>query len=405
MKEGEKNSKEKLVSPDINIDISDFEEDRYHRLRLIPWWDQEKMKNARVMVVGAGALGNEIIKNLALLGVGNILIVDFDEIESSNLTRAVLFRSGDEKTKKAETAAKRAREINPDINVAWLHCNINYDLGLGVYRNMNVVIGGLDNREARLSINQSCWKVRRPWVDGAIEVLHGVARVFIPPDSACYECTMNEIDYLMLNKRKSCALLTKEDMLQGKIPTTPTVSSIIGGIQVQEALKIIHDRAELQPMKGEGFVYNGLTFDSYKVVYSRKEDCLSHNTFENIIELDKSVKNTTLREMLEIVRKDLGPEAVLELDKELVTALVCNKCNKKSKVFKSMGKVTVEDAKCPDCCEIRELEMTHLISGGEDFLDLTMNEAGIPLWEIVAGRAGMDIKYYELASDSREIFE
>jgi molybdopterin/thiamine biosynthesis adenylyltransferase len=208
--------------------MDDEKEDRYSRFRLIPWWDQEKLAAARVMVVGAGALGNEILKNLALLGIGHIYIVDFDNIENTNLSRSVLYRQRDEGSSKAETAARAVEEINPDCRVTWINGNVAWDVGLGCFRRMNVVIGGLDNREARLAINQACWRVGVPWIDGAIEVLFGVARVFVPPLSACYECTMTEQDYRLLNMRRSCALLSREEMLTGKIPTTPTISSIIG---------------------------------------------------------------------------------------------------------------------------------------------------------------------------------
>ena len=71
------------------------ETDRYARHHLIDWWDQERLASARVMVVGAGAIGNEVIKNLALLGVGNLWIVDFDTVDVTNLTRSVLFREAD----------------------------------------------------------------------------------------------------------------------------------------------------------------------------------------------------------------------------------------------------------------------------------------------------------------------
>jgi len=95
------------VEPGQAIDV-DMEEDRYHRLRLIQWWDQTRLQNARVMVVGAGALGNEILKNLALLGVGKSFIVDLDTIEESNLTRSVLYRAADNGQEKAATAARAA---------------------------------------------------------------------------------------------------------------------------------------------------------------------------------------------------------------------------------------------------------------------------------------------------------
>ena len=118
--------------------------------------------------VGAGALGNEIVKNLALLGVGNVLIADMDRIENSNLSRSILYRAEDNGRFKAEAAAEAARNIWPQINAHAFVGNVVYDLGIGVYRWADVVIGGLDNREARLAINRNCWRVNRPWIDGAI---------------------------------------------------------------------------------------------------------------------------------------------------------------------------------------------------------------------------------------------
>src|SRR5215472_7394542 len=91
--------------------------DRYSRLRLISWWRQERLAAARVLVVGAGALGNEVIKNLALVGAGTVYVIDFDTVEPSNLSRSVLFRAEDGGQAKAVVAAWRARELNPDITL------------------------------------------------------------------------------------------------------------------------------------------------------------------------------------------------------------------------------------------------------------------------------------------------
>ena len=79
---------------DIHIDLD--QEHHYSRLKLIKWWDQDKLAQVKVMVVGCGALGNEVLKNLALLGVGHILLVDFDKIEISNLSRSILFQASDQ---------------------------------------------------------------------------------------------------------------------------------------------------------------------------------------------------------------------------------------------------------------------------------------------------------------------
>ncbi len=97
----------------------DINHSRYSRLEIINWWDQSILKNSKVLVVGCGALGNEIIKNLTLLGVGNIYTVDMDNVELSNLTRSVLFRKADLGNPKAETICHRAKEINDEINISY----------------------------------------------------------------------------------------------------------------------------------------------------------------------------------------------------------------------------------------------------------------------------------------------
>lgn len=378
---------------------TESDDDRYSRFRLIPWWDQERLRKARVMVVGAGALGNEILKNLALLGVGKILLIDLDRIENSNLSRSVLYRTRDEGLAKAEVAARSAMDINPDIVVQPFVGNVVHDLGLGAFRAMDVVICGLDNREARLWVNQCCWRVSRPWIDGAIEVLHGVVRVFSPPDSACYECTMNEIDYEMLRRRKSCALLTRDQMLEGKVPTTPTTSSVIAGIQCQEAVKLIHARPELPVLIGKGYFFNGLTHDSFVVNYIRKEDCLSHETFDPIIETPWTAAELTLAEALERVQSDLGPDAVLEFSREIVCGMRCEQCATSKPVFKLLGRITESEARCPGCGEIMAMDMCHRVVGDEAFLGMTCAEVGIPAFDIISGRAGTEERFYELTGD------
>ena len=388
----------------LELQSSDFEEDRYARLRLIPWWDQERLKNATIMVVGAGAIGNELIKNLTLLGIGRILVYDMDAIESTNLTRSVLYRARDVGRYKAEVAAERAKEMNPDVKAKAFIANIIDDVGLGVFRRMNVVLGGLDNREARLSINQSCYKVDRPWIDGAIEALNGFARVFIPGQGACYECTMTETDWMLINKRKSCALLTHEQMSEGKIPTTPTSSSIIAGIQVQEMLKLLHADRNLPTLAGKGYVFNGLTHDSYVVEYQCKEDCMSHDTYEKIVEKPWSAKAIALKDVLTEIRSELGERAVLDFDRDIATRAKCS-CGECRDLFAPVHKLKGHMLTCPKCGAQMTFDSIHSIKGEEDFLDKTPYEIGIPLLHIVGGRVGMNTTYYEFTADEAEIFE
>ena len=389
------------MSTEIEFSKSDFEENRYSRLELIPWWNQELLHNSTVMVVGAGAIGNELIKNLALLGVGKIVIVDMDKIEQTNLTRSILYRMSDVGKYKSQAAAEAAMEINPDVKAICLNQNIVTDIGLGVFRSMDIVLGGLDNREARLAINQSCYMVNKPWIDGAIEVLNGFARVFVPP-GPCYECTMTETDWKLINKRKSCALLTHDEMLEGKTPTTPTSSSIIAGVQVQEMLKLLHNDRNLPTLAGKGYVFNGLTHDSFVVEYQLKEDCMSHDLYDNIIEMDWSARDVSIRDVLEQAKKELGEGAIIEFDRDIATTATCV-CGHTKDIFNTVNRLRGKDVLCEKCGKSMQFDSTHIITGEEDFLDKKLFEIGIPLYHIIAVRKGMNYIYYELSKDKNEV--
>ncbi len=302
------------------------DDDRYARLRLIAWWDQDKLAASRVMVVGAGALGNEVLKNLALLGIGTVYLIDFDHIEQSNLTRSVLFRHRDCGRAKAEAAAEALRDINPDTRVIPLLANVMTDVGLGLFRDMDVVIGCLDNREARLWVNRCCWKVGTPWIDGGIQEISGVVKVFTPPRGACYECAMTDNDYRLINIRYSCPLLRQEDLQAGKVPTAPTISSMIGGLQAQEALKLIHG---LPVESGTAMIYNGVANNFYSTQFQPREDCMSHETYPEPLELPIRAERDTAADLLEqacqALRLDLAATRI-ELDRDLVVSLDCAPC-------------------------------------------------------------------------------
>lgn len=386
----------------IELTSADFAEDRYSRLRLIPWWDQEKLKNACILVVGAGAIGNELIKNLALLGIGSILIVDMDKIEQTNLTRSVLFRAGDVGRYKAEVAAERAMELNPDVRAKAFTSNIIDDIGLGVFARADVVLGGLDNREARLAINQNCYKLGKTFIDGAIEALGGFARVFAPP-GPCYECTMTEADWRMINQRKSCALLTHEQMAEGKIPTTPTSSSIIAGVQVQEMLKILHADRGLPTLAGKGYVFNGLTHDSFIVEYQKKPDCMSHDAYGPAEKMPWRAEETTLEQVLAQARADLGEGAVVDFDRDIASVASCA-CGHQKPLFAPVHKLRGADLACPECGKTMQFETFHTLTGSEDFLNKTLGETGIPPLHIFCGRRGMEERYYECTGDEAAVF-
>ncbi|MDH7603067.1 MAG: ThiF family adenylyltransferase [Armatimonadota bacterium] len=390
--------------PNIPIDI---EEDRYSRLRLISWWNQDILRSASVMVVGAGALGNEIIKNLALLGVGTIIIVDFDYVELSNLTRSPLFRARDEGKSKAQAAASAAAALNPDCRFIALHADVTRDIGCGFFRRVDVVIGGLDNREARLAVNRACWKVGTPWVDGAVDDTRGIARSFVPPDGPCYECTLGEQDRKAMAIRESCGFLAAEAYRRDRTPTTPTMASIIAGIQVHEAIKILHVRKHLAgpsdglvpALIGKAFYFDAASYDCFTIEYTRNEDCLSHEPLDNIIETQLDRQSSTLADVASVASQYIGPDVTIQLPCEMVKALVCNRCGAAEPFYRLARSISPEEAKCPSCGAVRVPDVDVEYTSGAPYEKIPLKDLGFGMMEILPATSRSGSVQIEISKD------
>lgn len=376
--------------PETTETITISREDRNHRQSLIHWWDQSRVAKARILVVGAGALGNEILKLLALTGIGANLLFDLDIIERSNLSRAVLFRETDEGHYKAEVAARRMVEINPETRAVGHAYNIEHKVGLGAFLWADVVICGLDNRAARIFVNSACARVGRAWIDGGIEGLSGYVRVFDPARTACYECTMNETDRREAARRRSCAMLARNDVARGRVPTTAVAGSLVAALQVQEAIKFLHGQPTLY---GEGLYVQGLWNDFSRVSYQRRPDCPGHDSLEKIIPLGCGVADLSLRELLDRAENALGEGAALDLSRDVITHLSCPNCGDVEKCGVPLGAVREEDASCPRCRTHRLVEFTSAISrdGGLDLSD-TLADLGVPPFDVVVARQGLEAR-------------
>ncbi len=380
------------------VTITDPQEDRYASLHLINWWRQERIQAARIMVVGAGALGNEVLKNLALLGVGHIFISDFDIIEVSNLTRSVLFRSEDRGQLKARIAAKRVQALNPDIKVIPFHGDITRELGAGVFRRMDVVISCLDNRAARMAVNSACWNVNVPWVDGALDVQDGLIRVFIPPDSACYECTMTEQDYALLGLRYSCQ--PGFTPVSGRQPTMPTTASLIAAMQVQEAIKLLH--RQIVPA-GQAVYYSWQSLRLNSMSYPRRQDCPAHTTFERIISLPYCVNDLTTGQLGDVIRPFIEADGIVYLPHDVVTSFYCPVCKSEEAVHRPFYLVVPERVTCPHCATARVFDVTSTFSTRSAQKQIPLSQLGIPALHILPVRSGTDWQYFELSNDEQYV--
>jgi molybdopterin/thiamine biosynthesis adenylyltransferase len=213
---------------------------RYQRHGLIDWFSQDVLSRTKVAVIGAGAVGNEVIKNLALLGVGEIRIFDFDMIEEHNLTRSVLFRESDIGRSKAEVAAERAAAMDPNISVTASHGDFWDHLGLRALRTYDILFCCVDNFEARIRSNTLCHLAQVDFVNIGIDSRFAAVELFplSRNSQGCLECNLPPGVYRRIAERYSCGHLRKVSFIERKIPTTIITSSAAAALAVSTGLRL-----------------------------------------------------------------------------------------------------------------------------------------------------------------------
>jgi adenylyltransferase/sulfurtransferase len=198
-------------------------------------------------------------------------------------------------------------------------------------------------------------------------------------------------------------MLTNAQMNEGKIPTTPTSSAIIAGVQVQEMLKILHHDRNLPNLSGKCFVFNGVTHDSYIVEYQSKPDCMSHDTYPRVEERPWSVRLMTLQQMVENIKREVGAEAIVDFDREIASVATCM-CGHQKDLYTPIHKLNAHAVACPVCGSTMNFATFHTVNGSESFLNKTLADIGIPPLHIVCGRSGSHAQYFEFSADYDEIF-
>ena len=380
---------------------------------LLSWFKKEKVKDARVLVAGAGALGNEVVKDLALFGIGHIYVVDFDRVEMSNLTRSVLFREedADRRSYKAEIVARRAMEINPQIKVVPIVGNLFSEVGFGLYRSVDVVIGCLDSRIARYQLNRLCMRAGKSWVDGSIENMTGVVRVFTPSLS-CYECGLSREEFNHIMLRTGCADVVRTQGSVGRIATTPVSASIIGAMQVQEAMKIIHlDDNGPNPfstLQGKVLRYEGLTNSTniYKFA-SWKRNCPAHERWEPVADGNGLSADITVKEALSGLKALLGAKSaeINMRNNKFVDYIVSDQPEKKFEVMLPESRL---DEHIGNDAELKRLSYRTLfhksfhenIDDAFPYQGLSLQQIGIPPFDVMQVTTEKGLHFVELSADA-----
>ncbi|MCU0852213.1 MAG: ThiF family adenylyltransferase [Thermoplasmata archaeon] len=256
------------------VRVGAADNDRYDRSRRIEWLDLERLFRSDVLLVGAGALGNEVAKNLVLSGFRNITVVDMDRVVGSNLSRCMFFTEEDAEkgTYKAEAVARGMQRLSSDAVPKALVAKVE-DLPPVTWGGRDVVLGCLDNIQARLHVNSHAYPARIPLVDGGMDGFIGKVTVVRPPDGACLQCGMNRTHAKVAEMRFSC---TGSGIVfhQPRVPAEITTTSVVSAVMVREAMKIVSGRSEL--LLSNAFYYDGKRNVSEEIEFPVNPQCPLH---------------------------------------------------------------------------------------------------------------------------------
>jgi sulfur-carrier protein adenylyltransferase/sulfurtransferase len=265
-----------LVEPAAELTLDEVR--RYSRHLIIPdvgMDGQKRLKNARVLIIGAGGLGSPALMYLAAAGVGTLGVVDFDIVDESNLQRQIIHGQSDVGRSKAESARASVAEINPYVRVVVHDERLDNDNVLGIFEQYDLIVDGTDNFATRYMVNDACVLLGKPYVWGSIYRFDGQASVFWAEHGPCYRC------------------LYPEPPPPGMVPSCAeggvlgVLCASIGSIQVTEALKLLTGTGE--PLLGRLMLYDALEM-SYRTLDVRKDPqcaiCGENPTVTELIDYD-----------------------------------------------------------------------------------------------------------------------
>ncbi|MEM1554432.1 MAG: ThiF family adenylyltransferase [Thermoproteota archaeon] len=265
------------------INKYDINEDVFSRQVLIEGWNQKTIEKGKVFLAGAGALGNEVVKNLVLAGIGKIYIMDFDYVIKANLNRCILFDLEDAELKipKVEAIAKNIKKILKNINTEIIPINGNLleiDENEDFLKEVDIYISCLDNVASRLKLNLLSLINNKPLVDGGMEGFEGYVRVVIPGKTACLECDMNKE---VVSERISCSGRMLDNGIVLPLSSVSSTTSIIGGVQSQEVFKLLLDKdnSKLKGLAGKILYYMGSVNYISIVEVDRRKDCICNDFY------------------------------------------------------------------------------------------------------------------------------
>ncbi|MGV8122491.1 MAG: ThiF family adenylyltransferase [Candidatus Xenobiia bacterium LiM19] len=313
---------------------------------MIDWFDQEKMGETSVIVAGAGATGNEVLKNLSLLGIGRIHIVDFDRIEEHNLTRTVLFNERDIGRYKAEVAAEACLQIDPSIEVSHRSGSLWESLSIGQIKSFDAVFCCVDNHEARIRLNELCLWAQVDFYNLAIDSRY-VAVEKYPFSSdrgcACYQCNLPASVYKGIRERYSCGWLRKKAFEEKKVPTTAITAGIAGAFACSLFLQRDHKDS---PQGSLRMYIDTISLNTTVAYLAHQEKCLCSRIYFDYLYF--KVKNKPVR-VPPMLCNGVEKDFPVYLSDKVVLDVICRNCGTIRTINGNAEKYDESLAHCSNC--------------------------------------------------------
>ena len=358
-----------------NISINEIVKHAHDRQNLmIPPEAAALIKSLKILVIGVGAGGNEVLKNLLLMGFGNFTLLDFDTVEDSNLSRTTLFRKEDIGKSKSIIAAERLREmaLHPNPNIVGLHGNFMTDFGKGLFLDHNVVISCVDTQKCRAYINDWCVRTKTPFFEMGFEKYTVNITFFAPVGKMTQKdgkiidklpssdgefpsfngdfpvCLREEIGYGVFDeKRNSCSGFKVKDTNLAKIPTIQVSAAMAGTLIATELVKFL---CGIDTIRNKMLLYSGLSYETTIVSYNRSPKCTIHDenmeieTFE--VQKEESIESILSR--MESHYQDCS-RVFLSLPDAYIISGKCKGCGKIIEYHSRAAELYDEERWCEEC--------------------------------------------------------
>ena len=369
----------------------------------------KKIKNTSILVIGVGAGGNELLKNLLLMGFGRFTIVDFDFIEDSNLSRTTLFSKEDTGKSKSLVAAERLTGLslhdNPEIK--GIHGNIMHDIGPGIFIRHDIVVCCVDTLKARAYINDWCVRLKKPFFEMGFDNMNVDISFFdsTTENAPCLREIIGQGDFA--ENRNSCSGLKMQDAQLAHIPTIQVASAMAGVLVATEIIKYLQGTSSIQ---NQILQYYGTNQRMNIFGINRSPLCQIHNEPPLLYTGIHADNKISVMDFLQLINTEFSDYCMLILPERFVLKGVCEGCGKEITFNQLFSLIYDEQRWCVDCRPEQKsnfkgdwniVSSLHLKMEDQGILNKKLSELGVPPMALLAviGISDDLAKYYNVLID------